>query len=126
MRLNDSADLKVLRDEVISNLQDLFARANMDARVCIPGSMTYDKDGNFVSFKVEIATGKTKEERDLELYMAKDRIFKTRGMIPTLGECLLVGYNRRARKYPYIVSRIEDGKSFKLPVSAAQAAFGSF
>lgn len=123
MRLNDSADLKVLRDEVISKLQELFAG---EARVRIPGSMTFDRDGNFVSFKVEIATGMTKEERDLELYMTKDRIFKKSGVVPTLGECLLVGYSRRARKYPYLVIRVEDGKSFKLPVSAAQAAFGSF
>lgn len=124
MRLNDTKELQVLRVKVMTALSDLLEAEGI--RVRIPGSMTFDREGNYVSFKVELVAGKSKEEKDLELNMTKDRIFKTRGVVPTLGECLLVGYSRRARKYPYLVSRIEDGKSFKLPVSAAQAAFGSF
>lgn len=123
MRLNDTKELQVLRSKVMAALSDLLEAEGI--RVNIPGSMTFDREGNYVSFKVELVAGKSKEEKDLELNMTKDRIFKTRGVVPTLGECLLVGYSRRARKYPYLVSRIEDGKSFKLPVSAAQAAFGS-
>lgn len=124
MRLNDSKDLRVIRDEVVSNLQDMLHKHGI--RVSIPGSMTYDRDGNYVSFKVELVAGKSKEEKDLEDNMTKDLIFKTRADVAGVGECLLVGYNRRARKYPYIVARVEDGKSFKLSKSATQAAFGSF
>lgn len=121
MQLNQQEDLQVIRNEVISNLQDMLAKYGITAR--IPGAMRFDRDGDYVSFKVELVAGRTKEEKALDIAFKRDQITRTKADVPDMGECVLVGYNTRARKYPYLVRRVSDGKMFKLTTASVVRHF---
>lgn len=125
MQLNNREDLRTIRDEVISNLNDMLTKHGISAK--IPGNMTFDREGNFVSFKVELVAGKSKEEMDLERFACVDGVNLLAGARDAggaIGKCWLVGYNRRARKYPYIVARCSDGAQFKMTPMVAKLTFG--
>lgn len=120
MQLNDPKDLREFRAKMTAVLTEAFG-THMDFNI---GRMTFDRAGNFVSFNVEAVAGKSKEMLALEKHAHGMNLAEARE-VAGIGLARLVGYNTRARKYPFILQREEDGKKFKATLASALQAFGS-
>jgi hypothetical protein len=114
MNLNDREDLRELRSRVETALSGLGLNVKL-------GPMRFDSNGNFVKFGVEMYAGRSQADMDLEAAILQYHLNFV-GVVKGLGECELVGYNRRARKYPFIVRCGE--KEYKLGLDATLEGFG--
>ena len=91
------------------------------------GNCTYDPDcGEFVyKLTVKIKGSKSKEETDLHQLI--DNGFKydleSKQFLEKIGWCYLVGYNRKGRRFKFIVERENDGQRFNIPEDRANRLF---
>ena len=108
------------------SMTDLFIQNSLNLHFNL-GNCTYDPDcGEFVyKLTVKIKGSKSKEETDLHQLI--DNGFKydleSKQFLDNIGWCYLVGYNRKGRRFKFIVERENDGQRFNIPEDRANRLF---
>ena len=95
------------------------------------GNATYDKDSvKFTNFKVRLANADNemmkflKQENEYRVMHEEEPFDLEKEGTMNGQQYTLVGYNRRARKMPYIVKRVIGGGEFKIAELTAIRMFG--
>lgn len=117
MRL-DKDKIAALRNQIESALNDI---EGVSFNV---GTIRYN--GENARFTVEMVAGRSRSEQDLDsTARALNLDLEKVAFIEGIGRCVLRGYSRRARKYPFIVEALDSGKQYKLPEMMARVSFGA-
>ncbi len=126
MKKLDLAALRVLRSQLEQVLKSVADKNNI---ALILGKVTYDRDGNTATFKLEAAvkseTGEaiTREYRDYEQYASMFDVDPSKlNTVIRVGrkQFKIVGLNTKSRKFPVLGKCVEDGKQYGLPASVVR------
>ena len=108
-------------DDIRKHLQLNLKYLNLEGfDISLHKNSTYSNEQ--VTFKLEvlIAGAKSKDVRDLEQYANMYDLDLNRKH----HKWELVGFNSKARAYPFIVRNLEDNKEYKFKIEGAQKYFG--
>ena len=119
----DSKSVKVLRDYLQNNLndEDKFDLSDLDINV---GNATYNDDEVTFKLTLKIKGAKSQSQKDLELYGVQfDNLDITKIARMNGKPYSLIGYRRRARKNPYLIQELDNGKQYTIATDTAKKYF---
>ena len=119
MQLN-KATLKQVRNKVQSQLDELDLAVKFELGHC-----TYDTDGQYATFKLNVLVegGKSKEQKDLEWYAKMNGLDLDKAWKEGTHIFKLHGYKTRARKNPYIIRDTLTNKEYVISEQVAERHF---
>jgi hypothetical protein len=116
-----SRNLDDLRTDIETLLEAYSERVGVKFKT---GKIKYSAESATISLEANLPdpTGRTmtKEMRDYKSYAPMDGITIALGGYAnsrTLGKVKMEGYKPRNTRYPYIVTQVSTGKSYKMPLS---------
>jgi hypothetical protein len=105
-----------------STFQDDQLQSKYDVSV---GNATYNDDEVTFKLNVKIKGSKSESQKDLELYGVQfDNLDITKIARMNGKPYSLVGYRRRARKNPYLIQELDNGKQYTIATDTAKKYFG--
>ena len=89
------------------------------------GNATYNDDEVTFKLNIKIKGSKSESQKDLELYGVQfDNLDITKIARMNGKTYSLVGYRRRARKNPYLIQDLNNGKQYTIATDTAKKYFG--
>ncbi len=112
----DQKTLKVLRTELDAVLAKFEKKSGVEIKL---GKIKYSSNTISLAIEGKIVGSQSIEAQKLELFTK----FKENDIIrlANLGECKVVGFKSKNRKYPYIVETLHTAKRYKLSESQIEA-----
>jgi hypothetical protein len=88
------------------------------------GNATYNDDEVTFKLNIKIKGAKSQSQKDLELYGVQfDNLDITKIARMNGKPYSLVGYRRRARKNPYLIQELDNGKQYTIATDTAKKYF---
>jgi hypothetical protein len=112
----DTQSLKALRLELDTVLEKFSKKSGVEIKT---GGIRYTSNTATIKLEAKVAGSKSKDASALEFFTK----FKENDQIniKQLGQVKVVGYNTKAKKYPYVVESIKNNKRYKLSENQIEA-----